>query len=579
MTERPSSTVSSHSDRDLDLDILASTYRTVSDSSAFEHMVAAWGRKLEAAGSPDGDLEVDPALRHQIDGVRSLFSSALPPDPEDPLDRAVNLVSAPAMVLSPRGVLVLQNEAARGAFGLKQGRGSGREWLDPSSVADYDSVCRSVLIGGNRQHAIIRTVDRNGRRGMAELYVQMHDEGRQAYLVVRSLDLEWSDAVATVLSQAFDLTRAEIEITQLLFATRDTAQIAERRGASVHTVRTQLKTIFHKTDTASQVDLVRLVAMLCARADLGKRGTKSAWRDALGHEVILTRADGRRLAYSWMGVEGGRPALIVHGMTVGYLLAETVMQRLADENIQLFAIQRPGSGNSDSDPDSDPQEEQCEAIRFLIEELGIRGATGIGLTGSGATLIELATRDAGLFGSILTAGYILPMTPERVSRMALIQRTMLASARRAPWITQIIAQAGIRSIERHGVDWYLERAYAESPVDLEVFRNPELTPLLRNACALTTTQGHQSFVRDLQRTWNDVADHVHMLTTPTHCLFGSKDRSFSQQEIDGFVAKSPAMTAEIVPGAGELLIYQQPDLLAQRIVEAAERATSEPAAV
>jgi DNA-binding CsgD family transcriptional regulator len=58
------------------------------------------------------------------------------------------------------------------------------------------------------------------------------------------------------LVRAFNLTRTEAEVTLELAAGLTPADIAARRGASVHTVRTHLKRVLVKTETHTQAALV-----------------------------------------------------------------------------------------------------------------------------------------------------------------------------------------------------------------------------------------------------------------------------------------------------------------------------------
>lgn len=61
---------------------------------------------------------------------------------------------------------------------------------------------------------------------------------------------------AALYAELFDLTMAEAQIAEQLAQGDDLAVIAERRGASVATVRTQLKALFAKTGTRRQGELV-----------------------------------------------------------------------------------------------------------------------------------------------------------------------------------------------------------------------------------------------------------------------------------------------------------------------------------
>jgi DNA-binding CsgD family transcriptional regulator len=63
----------------------------------------------------------------------------------------------------------------------------------------------------------------------------------------------------------FGLTPAEAEIATALIAGRSVAEIAEQRGASTHTVKTQMKLIYEKTQSNRQVDLARLQRLFAVR--------------------------------------------------------------------------------------------------------------------------------------------------------------------------------------------------------------------------------------------------------------------------------------------------------------------------
>lgn len=66
-------------------------------------------------------------------------------------------------------------------------------------------------------------------------------------------------ATATVLRELFSLSSAESELALALCSGKTLADAASARGTSVHTSRTQLKSIFNKTGTRRQSDLVSLL--------------------------------------------------------------------------------------------------------------------------------------------------------------------------------------------------------------------------------------------------------------------------------------------------------------------------------
>lgn len=84
---------------------------------------------------------------------------------------------------------------------------------------------------------------------------------QQAKAILMILD---PDAARTpgepLLRQVFGLTSAEAAVARALCMGHDVEDIAQTRGVSVGTIRTQMKTMFGKTDTRRQAELVALLA-------------------------------------------------------------------------------------------------------------------------------------------------------------------------------------------------------------------------------------------------------------------------------------------------------------------------------
>lgn len=87
--------------------------------------------------------------------------------------------------------------------------------------------------------------------------------GRRAAVALALSPPRRQDAsAAQILARLYGLTRAEAEIALLLHAGAGLSDIAEQRGASIHTVRNQLKSAMLKTGTLRQADLVLAVERL-----------------------------------------------------------------------------------------------------------------------------------------------------------------------------------------------------------------------------------------------------------------------------------------------------------------------------
>src|SRR5262249_43558600 len=85
-----------------------------------------------------------------------------------------------------------------------------------------------------------------------------------------------------ILQRAFDLTPAETRLALGLIRGHDLQAIAQLNGVRVGTLRIQLKSIFTKTQTSRQAELVTLLSkfsLVSGRADASRTGSSKLPRD------------------------------------------------------------------------------------------------------------------------------------------------------------------------------------------------------------------------------------------------------------------------------------------------------------
>jgi DNA-binding CsgD family transcriptional regulator len=86
----------------------------------------------------------------------------------------------------------------------------------------------------------------------------LDDDAENILLVARDSTLH-PRPTATALRTCFGLTRSEAEVAAAIAAGESCGQIAERRGVSTNTIRTQLKTISAKLGCAGQAQISAIV--------------------------------------------------------------------------------------------------------------------------------------------------------------------------------------------------------------------------------------------------------------------------------------------------------------------------------
>lgn len=116
----------------------------------------------------------------------------------------------------------------------------------------------------------LRIRGRSGRVALCTLWNLEGDAGTQAFGDTSAILLSVAHPLlgdppdANFVGAMLDLTPAEARLATLLVLGHDVAAIATMLDVSVNTLRTQLRSIYGKTDTRRQAELIRLISRACA---------------------------------------------------------------------------------------------------------------------------------------------------------------------------------------------------------------------------------------------------------------------------------------------------------------------------
>ena len=425
------------------------------------------------------------------------------------------------MVLTPDQRVVAINKEGRSHFQTDQGRFARWNWLKSEALAEYNAFAKSVNEGANKRYGIARITLNDQQESLIEFFPLDGRSGQGRNIVVRALKLIWIEQMDSMLSEAFGLTAAEIEICRLLFEGKKTSEIAGLRTTTKRTTGYQLSAIFAKTETDSQLNLVRLLARLASRSKVERITAPSDWSDPFERETSFFDADGNRLAYTWMGHPAGTPALLIHGAVNGYLYPPEFEHALVARRIKLFALHRPGCGNSDRIKKLDLCDDIERAVRAFVAHLGLKSLPVIALCAAVIPAMRLSCMVDSPVSAILACGPFFPFTKARFSRMAGKSRTMVWAACNAPWISTVLARIGYRQVLKHGVDWYLEQSFELLPFDKQTAFDPEILPLMRNAAAFTFRQGAEALFEEWTMRNRDASLAAPAMSVPMHWLLGA----------------------------------------------------------
>src|SRR5215510_9483405 len=125
-------------------------------------------------------------------------------------------------------------------------------------------------------------------------------------------------------------------------------------------------------------------------ADASRRGKRTMSTPAttpIG-DHILTRADGRRVAWSEWGRAKGPPVLLLH-RNPGSRLLDPDSAATAASELRLLTVDRPGYGGTD--PVVDPTAAAASSdVASVVGELGLKGVALIGWSGGGLFALDAA---------------------------------------------------------------------------------------------------------------------------------------------------------------------------------------------
>lgn len=560
---------SDHSASNTDFDLIETGYRFISDDSAFDACVRAWTNKfsdLELQASVQG-LDDDQFIKSYASSLTRIVDRLGEPTQINPLHKAVHETDAAAMVIAPNGLVIMANDHARERFNAVPGRQNDMLWLDPGSMRDFQNVKRTAS-GTLRHHAIVRTRGKNDEVGTAEVFPLSDGATAGNFIAVRAFETPWSEAMDRTLKTAFNLTAAERKIARALYEIRSTTEIAELRNTTQNTIRIQIRSIFRKTETKSQVDLVRLIALVNARVSKSNQNGPTTWKDPWQNYQILRRPDGRRLAYTWTGKDGGTPALLVHGCVQGYLLGESIERAIRDAGIQLFAVLRPGFGDSDCRDGANFADDQASAIEWILDRLGLRHIPAIGIGNGAVPLFRLAAARPDLITNLLVTGLLKPYDEVSIQALTPTQKVFSNLLLRTPQLSKVLSRVCMNFIEQKGAQWYLDKGWHDVPETRKTLSDPEILPLIIAACELTLTANRTNYPREMRTKWDMDPDLVAQVPCPIHHLHGVHDRSVRVDEAQALEKTCSNFTSECIEDAGYFLIYEKPALFADRLTKA-----------
>ena len=502
--------------------------------------------------------------------------------------------SLAAFVVDRAHLIVSANNGARDSFGLSEATSLADASIPGDTYEPLVEALNKTLASAKPTQSLLKVASDDSPRPIVFQIRQLPrrdpDQGNLALVVTTKY--HWNTYLGETLEEVFGLTSAEQGIVQALVEGRTAKEISAERGTSEGTVRGQIKTVLSKMNARSQSEIIRLVLTL-RDVSPGQRlpsadtrptpslVSKTWWRDEVWkpyQTVILP--DGRRLDYHVMGPATGAPILYSH---MGYCLVrwhEPMVRMAYDLNLRVICPIRAGYGNSENiDPKADVRASTREDTLFLLQHLGIASLPYLTQGNDLMFAADLAAHQPDSVSEIIGLCARPPLPGDyHYSNMGIWHRFFLSTARHAPHLLRFTTKAAVAMGRRIGSMEMFRQMNKSSASDMLALEDDALFAVLKENAELMAgpqadiTQAYTMEILATEAPWSDLMRATQK--TKTWFVNGGDDPATDVGTISEYREAYPWIDIEVIPNAGQLMIYQHYEMLLPRIAEAANRAAS-----
>ncbi len=490
----------------------------------------------------------------------------------------------------------VESQAGAAAVVDRHGRlvAANAAFLTTFALASPSGAALSDLFASTDDEARFQTIARTGRNrpgGKTIVSVALPDSDRPTALLVGHqtnlsgyrpeapllgavlIQPQWTQELGTLLSDAFHLTAAEIETLELFMDCGSVQGIAERRGRSVRTVRTQLSRVFAQIGVSGQTELALFLAALSqlqpADRDLSPTApvARHGSPDAITHRVVSTAAG--PLEVLEYGAPDGRPVLLLQSTHPPQMTAP-LRHHLRAVGLRMIAPLKPGSGRSvqlgsDAGPDV-----LAPLYRDVMVAVGVERAVIAWQASGGLYALSFAKRWPGMTQAVALLDTGVPFASKRelLRLPSGIRRTMLP-ARYFPDMLflphRLVADTFAQSAkgEAKVVDYFFEG----SPEDQALTRTDRAFYDITRDIIAHSFEDTDRLVRDVSRWASDWRADLSDVAAQGRVRFihGAGNTMFDIAKIEQALAAGMPHADLVTLAGGQLAAYQSPDQVAKAI--------------
>jgi pimeloyl-ACP methyl ester carboxylesterase/DNA-binding CsgD family transcriptional regulator len=403
-----------------------------------------------------------------------------------------------------------------------------------------------------------QTVANESQRAATLAAFRSGRSGSTALLFV--IDPVWKGEAEAMAIHSFGLTLAEAEILGAFLNGGSLREIAEDRGRSHTTVRTQFHAIMTKFGVQTQAELVRLalgISQFIADVEPLAEVASHPYR----RQVQVLRPGGRCVDVSQAGDFAGSVVIYLAECTLN-TFAAMVEAKFHEAGLCVVSVSRPGYGATSPSPEgSNDLECMAADVEAVIDQLGFRPVVIAGHGTSAGFAFALAAARPNLVERVVVfAGTVpRPYIDVRLTH-APFAAALLRARSASPHLFGLIVRTSGAAWRRLGTRRFNSLNLSRSVVDLAVARSEPCVEEFDQALGAQFASGYARLEADLLLTTDDWSVHVRKSTAPAILLHGAKDPVTNITTVRRFAQEHRNVAVLQIPDAGYLLHHTHTDM-------------------
>lgn len=350
------------------------------------------------------------------------------------------------------------------------------------------------------------------------------------------------------LQSTFKLSQAEGRLLHLLCKVGNLNQCADLLSVSIHTARTQLKSVMAKVEVNSQVQLVSQAM------NLSLLQSSNALQTAGAQEYTMTLADGRVLSWYEYGNPKGRPVLALENIGSSMPDHSQFDDWYRQQNLRVIVVVRPGYGLSTSRTDFQFRDFGPD-LKALCKHLHIERPVMAAYCCGGAYALCAAAEYPDLFERVGVLGSTVPIEHFELDKLDRVHRMFLQIFQRDPRLFVLIGKLALRGSRHSPETFFVYLAKGLGKRDKSLLTHPDILRRVVQQQKLRHFQGARMLIDEylnLQHPWQtDLAK----ISIPTLLWHGEDDAIISIGSARSMAASIPVARFRAIPGQGRFLVF------------------------